>query len=283
MAKKIKDIEPQYAMVSLTVITADAARNTRQWYDPAGIKDLAADIKKRGLINPPEVTPDPEKAGQYRLEMGYRRYLALKEIDPEGQVRVQVLPADTTDLELFLRNTSENEKRQDLTTYEKALACQRGVSDHELSHTLAGKQVGLSKASSVNYCSILNGLHPKILKVWSDPSHQAHGLCTVNTLQPLAQLDKAEQWEEWQIMTGDKEAPAPDPDPNPSPDPKKAPSEKATTSQVKKALAAAKKARQNQAVAVLSWVLEGKDKPLKVGRKIVFDPAAAADEGNGES
>lgn len=79
--------------------------------DYGDILSLADDIKDRGLINPPVVTPD------YELIAGERRLRALKKLDYK-QIEVRVMSVEDYEHQLQIE-ISENEERKDFTYSER--------------------------------------------------------------------------------------------------------------------------------------------------------------------
>ena len=79
--------------------------------DYGDILSLADDIKDRGLINPPVVTPD------YELIAGERRLRALKKLDYK-QIEVRVMSVEDYEHQLKIE-ISENEERKEFTYSEK--------------------------------------------------------------------------------------------------------------------------------------------------------------------
>lgn len=80
--------------------------------DYGNLQDLADDIKKNGLINPPVITPDT-----YELITGERRLRAMKLL---GYKQIEVRPMGVSDAEHQLNlEISENEERKDFSKAER--------------------------------------------------------------------------------------------------------------------------------------------------------------------
>jgi ParB/RepB/Spo0J family partition protein len=86
--------------------------------DNSGLEELAADIKKNGLINPITVMKTAENAEfEYQLLAGYRRMMAVKSLG-NSEVEASVLDTKTAEEQLNIE-ISENEKRKEFTVSEK--------------------------------------------------------------------------------------------------------------------------------------------------------------------
>lgn len=94
------------------------ADNMRLNLDEEKITELAESIKYQGLINPITVMPfDDEK---YVIISGHRRYYAFKKLGlPEIPTIIKKVE---NELDRILHQIYENEKRQDLSYYERAIA-----------------------------------------------------------------------------------------------------------------------------------------------------------------
>jgi len=88
--------------------------NMREHIDRDGIDELAADIKKNGLISPIIVRP---KEKRYELVAGQRRYLAHQ---VAGIIRIKAIVRVLTDEEAFAIMTSENLAREDVNPVDEA-------------------------------------------------------------------------------------------------------------------------------------------------------------------
>ena len=88
--------------------------NMRQYIDRDEIFELAADIKKNGLISPITVRP---KNNKYELVAGQRRYLAHQY---GGMLRIKCIIKNLTDEEALAIMTSENLARVDVNPVDEA-------------------------------------------------------------------------------------------------------------------------------------------------------------------
>lgn len=103
-----------------------SALNPRKHFDEASLKDLAANLAGRGLLQNLVVRPHPLHPGQYEIVAGERRYRALKilagENHPIAQQPVKCEVRELTDRELVEIATAENMSRKDMTPMEECQA-----------------------------------------------------------------------------------------------------------------------------------------------------------------
>lgn len=88
------------------------------------IFDLAADIKKNGLINPITVRP---REGRYEVVAGHRRFLAHRY---GGMSKIRCVVRQLTDDEAFAIMTSENLARVDVNPVDEAAHTKRLMEMH---------------------------------------------------------------------------------------------------------------------------------------------------------
>lgn len=81
--------------------------------------ELAADIKKNGLINPITVRP---KGDRFEIVAGHRRFLAHRY---GGMPQIKCVVRDLTDTEAFAVMTSENLVREDVNPVDEAVHTKR--------------------------------------------------------------------------------------------------------------------------------------------------------------
>ena len=124
--------------------------------EDATLKNLAADIKRRGLINP--ITVRSLAGGQYEVIAGQRRVLACIEI---GWTEIEaIIRDDLNDDEASLLSLTENIQRADMNPIDKARAYQR-VYDRVGSYQAVAKQVSVSATTARRYLDLLN-LSPEL-------------------------------------------------------------------------------------------------------------------------
>ena len=103
------------ASTTLPIASIAVKQNIRKTFDESRLKELAASIKDKGLINP--ITVRPLSAGKFELVAGERRLRAAK---LAGLTSIQATVRTLSDQEALELQTAENIHRQDLTPIEEA-------------------------------------------------------------------------------------------------------------------------------------------------------------------
>ena len=121
-------------------------KNVRTQYE--GIEELAASIKKKGVLQNLTVVPDPEEEDKYLVVIGNRRLTAAR------AAGVKELPCvidfDMSESEQVATMLCENMNRKDLKVYEEAAAMQMCIEDYGFSVEDVAQKTGLSK-TTVNH------------------------------------------------------------------------------------------------------------------------------------
>lgn len=111
---KYKDVKQfQITAISLDLID-EPPHAVRSELDDQSINDLAADIKRNGLIEPIVVRPVGER---YEVVAGHRRFTATKRT---GGVKINAIVRELTDKEATGIKLSENLHRKDVNLLEEA-------------------------------------------------------------------------------------------------------------------------------------------------------------------
>jgi len=120
----------------------------RRRFDQAALEELAASIKKQGLLQPLLVRP---KGEGYELVAGERRYRAAQ---LAGLEEVPVVVRDLDDTEVLELALVENLQREDLNPVEEALGYQRLL---EMGHSQAqiAEAVGKARSTVTNALRLL--------------------------------------------------------------------------------------------------------------------------------
>lgn len=133
--------------VLLGEIFIDDSFNTRGQINPIGVRDLANDIEKQGLISPVTVQTyhNPEKPQyKYRLLAGFRRAMAHR-ILKRDKIVANIRTRELSDVDALYLNISENLIREDLGILQEARALERlkemGCTLNEMANRL-GKSIG---------------------------------------------------------------------------------------------------------------------------------------------
>jgi ParB/RepB/Spo0J family partition protein len=109
--------------------------------DPDYIRDLAASIAEKGLLQPILLRPSN---GRYEIVYGHCRYLAHKLL---GKVDMAAMVREMTDTDVAIMRASENIQRADLTFIEEAHIYKRLHEGLSMSWEEIARQMGKSIAS----------------------------------------------------------------------------------------------------------------------------------------
>jgi len=119
--------------------------------DESSLQELAASIKKQGLMQPILVRPIDK--GQYEIIAGERRWRAAR---MAGLSEVPVLVREVPDSAALAMALIENIQREDLNPLEEANGVQRLVAEFKLTHQEAADAIGRSRAATSNLLRLLN-------------------------------------------------------------------------------------------------------------------------------
>ncbi len=137
-----------------TLSISAISRNPRQprgQMDQGELEELAASIRKNGILQPLIVAPS-EDPGKYTLIAGERRLAAA---GMAGLDTVPVIVREASEQERLELALIENVQRADLTPLEAAEAYRQLAEDFNLSHEQISDQVGKSRVSITNTLRLL--------------------------------------------------------------------------------------------------------------------------------
>lgn len=150
-SKKEVIINFKAPMLALTQINADPSGNARS--DLGNISDLAASIKKEGIVQPLVISDQPLEDGRYELVAGYRRYSAAK---LAGLTEVPVVGQKVDSLRRRRVQLIENLHREDMNPLDKANAIRKLMAESGVeSQKEAADALGLSAGAISQYLSLL--------------------------------------------------------------------------------------------------------------------------------
>jgi ParB/RepB/Spo0J family partition protein len=151
--------------------------NDRTVFDPAKLKQLAASIKSRGVIEPLVVSPGDVGPGVtvHRLIAGERRLRAAK---LAGLKTVPVVVRDYDLKNIAVARLEENLQREDLNPIERATALRNLIDDHGMTQKEVAKLVGCTQAQISNAIGVLE--LPEIWQQWV-----AAGKLAATSVRPL--------------------------------------------------------------------------------------------------
>ena len=122
----------------------------RKDFGEKSLKDLAASIKEKGVLQPPIVQNN--KNGGYELIAGERRWRAAQ---IAGLDKIPVIIKDLSGLEALEVALIENIQRKDLNPIEEASVYKRLLDDFNLTQETLSKRVGKDRSSLANYLRLL--------------------------------------------------------------------------------------------------------------------------------
>lgn len=119
--------------------------------DENSLQELAASIRKQGLMQP--ILVRPIDRSQYEIIAGERRWRAAR---MAGLSEVPVLVREVPDSAALAMALIENIQREDLNPLEEANGVQRLVTEFKLTHQEAADAIGRSRAATTNLLRLLN-------------------------------------------------------------------------------------------------------------------------------
>jgi len=205
--------------IPLTAIVAEKKMNYRTTMDDDTIEDLAGAIKREGQLTPVRVQKRPD--GKFDLVYGFRRYAAFKRLAAEKPevyttIRAEVSDEETPVVVRKIANLAENLAREDLTTYDQAVAFLDLKNAEDMTGTRIANSIGKSVSYVNNLVRIIEGLDDSVLTRWKAECHpnfgydkegkklpNQHAVCTMDWLGKLvAKTPKAQQNYELEVALG---------------------------------------------------------------------------------
>lgn len=126
------------------------ANQSRKFFEPESISDLADSIRVHGILQP--ITVRLLASGYYQIISGERRWRAAREVGLE-EVPVLILEAD--DRKAMELGLIENLQREDLNPMEEALGYYSLISEYGLTQEAVARQVGKSRPAVANALRLL--------------------------------------------------------------------------------------------------------------------------------
>ena len=137
--------------------------------DDASLQELAASIRKQGLMQP--ILVRPIEGGRHEIIAGERRWRAAK---LAGLAEVPVLVRDVPDSAALAMALVENIQREDLNPLEEAGGVQRLIDEFKLTHQEAAEAIGRSRAATSNLLRLLNLQKPVQAMVFDGKLEMGH-------------------------------------------------------------------------------------------------------------
>jgi ParB family chromosome partitioning protein len=161
----------------------------RSYMDQAALDELAASIRKQGLIQPILVRPISGGPARYEIIAGERRWRAAR---LAGLTEVPVVIREVPDQSALAMALIENIQREELNALEEAQGLQRLAEEFGLTHQDIADAVGRSRTAITNALRLLHlapGAQQLLIEGKLDMGH-ARALLA---LKPEAQDDAAKK------------------------------------------------------------------------------------------
>jgi ParB family chromosome partitioning protein len=137
--------------------------------DDASLQELAASIRKQGLMQP--ILVRPIDSGRHEIIAGERRWRAAK---IAGLEEVPVLVREVPDSAALAMALVENIQREDLNPLEEANGVQRLIDEFKLTHQEAAEAIGRSRAATTNLLRLRNLQKPVQAMVFDGKLEMGH-------------------------------------------------------------------------------------------------------------
>ncbi len=119
--------------------------------DDKALEELAASIRKQGLMQP--ILVRPIGSNRYEIIAGERRWRAAK---IAGLAEIPALVREVQDASALAMALVENIQRENLNPLEEAGGVQRLISEFKLTHQEAAEAIGRSRTATSNLLRLLN-------------------------------------------------------------------------------------------------------------------------------
>src|SRR5689334_18012842 len=155
----------------------------REHFETESLEELAASIKKNGIMQPILVRPSEKQAGKYEIIAGERRFRAAKLAKLE---EVPVLVRAINDQQALEMALVENIQRQDLSPLEEAAGYERLIEEFKYTQEKLASTIGKSRSHIANTIRLL-GLPAEVKKMIEKGQLTAgHARALLNAPDPLA-------------------------------------------------------------------------------------------------
>ena len=159
----------------------------RKTFDPEKLAELAASIKRHGIVQPILVK---KNGSRYTIVAGERRYRAAR---AAGLMTVPVILTDVDEDTIMEISLVENIQRENLNPIEEAAAIKLLMQQHDLTQEEVSERVGKSRPAIANALRLLT-LAKSVQKLIKDGRLSAgHGKMLAGVGEPRIQMELAEK------------------------------------------------------------------------------------------
>ncbi len=159
----------------------------RKTFDPDKLNELAASIKRHGVMQPILVKRNGDR---YTIIAGERRYRAAR---IAGLRTVPVVLSDIDESAVMEIALIENIQREDLNPIEEAAALKLLMEQHDLTQEEVSERVGKSRPAIANALRLLTLSRPVQTLVKSGKLSAGHGKMLAGVADPHLQAELAEK------------------------------------------------------------------------------------------
>jgi ParB family transcriptional regulator, chromosome partitioning protein len=184
-------VTPESGLVQLDIDQIQPNRaQPRQSFDPLGLEELAASIKRDGVLQP--VIVKSVEGGAYELIAGERRWRAAQ---IAGLMKVPAIVKDIEHERLLELALIENLQREDLNAMEEAVAFRALIDEFGLTQQDVAERVGKQRATVANTLRLLGLPIPVQERLRAGKLSQAHAKVLASVESPQHQIRLAERIE----------------------------------------------------------------------------------------
>ena len=162
-------------------------KQPRKTFDPEKMEELAASIKRHGVVQPILVK---RNGTRYTIIAGERRYRAAR---LAGLSKVPVVLTDIDEESVMEIALVENIQREDLNPIEEAAALKLLMQQHDLTQEEVSERVGKSRPAIANALRLLSLSRPVQILIRDGRLSAGHGKMLAGVSDPHLQAELAEK------------------------------------------------------------------------------------------
>lgn len=162
-------------------------KQPRKTFDPEKMEELAASIKRHGVVQPILVK---RNGTRYTIIAGERRYRAAR---LAGLSKVPVVLTDIDEESVMEIALVENIQREDLNPIEEAAALKLLMQQHDLTQEEVSERVGKSRPAIANALRLLSLSRPVQILIRDGRLSAGHGKMLAGVCDPHLQAELAEK------------------------------------------------------------------------------------------
>lgn len=193
---------PALNVKSIDIKLIKTGHNYRTVMDQVALEELASAMKENGQLQAVGVTSNPD--GTYDLNYGFRRVEAAKLLG-WSTIKAEIGEKANAVVHRF-NNLTENMARENLTTYDQAMAFHDLKQNYKVSGSEIARKAGKNVSYVNNLIRVVESLEPIILERWKLEQSPTFGkdkdgkripttnqICTTDWLIKLCSVPRSEQ------------------------------------------------------------------------------------------